>query len=262
MLVELVNGRPLWYKQDATAEDVMEKLEKMFVFDAEENRGETGEEDGSEVAREGEEITRDAVRKEAEPPETKLLRTSEACWQYMTEEIIQQDKFWSVSNDLQDVIRCCLQLDPVKRKDAEQLLEHPYFASLYEEHKKSFRWVVKPFLQCSLLPDPGSEACDLCEGSDTCESLCDSDFASESDGNKLGAPSTPLHPGHVRRRSPMPGTPASSGSKATHSLAEIYHFWKLNGGDPARHLAPELRVSPAILRFPTVVRLADFPPTK
>ena len=103
-------------------------------------------------------------------------------------------------------MRKCFEVDSRVRPSAEELLLHPYFASkfgdpfrgyslhnpFYSHLSTSSLWVRKPHLKCLSINDDGTCSTDKMETSAFCLK----------------------HPN---------GTPLS--------LTEVFHFWKLSGGD-------------------------------
>eukprot|EP01114_Cavostelium_apophysatum_P017635 TRINITY_DN5294_c0_g1_i1.p1 TRINITY_DN5294_c0_g1~~TRINITY_DN5294_c0_g1_i1.p1 ORF type:complete len:965 (+),score=182.56 TRINITY_DN5294_c0_g1_i1:73-2895(+) len=58
-----------------------------------------------------------------------------------------------ISNELKDIIRLCLTIDPSSRVTAEQLISHPHFDTTREEHvaQTKKRWVVGPAVRSSVI---------------------------------------------------------------------------------------------------------------
>ena len=193
----MVNGHKLW-PDCVDAEKIIETVRKLCGF----KEGET-------------QLDSDATPKD---------HMQQASWSYVQEHLMANQEIWGrTSEGLIDVIKQCLTVDPTKRPDALELLEHPYFEEFWQKHQKNYTWVPEPFLKSSLLPD------DL----------------EELEDQAKPKPSTPS----VRRRSEK------------ESPAELYHFWKLSGGE-LPNLSEELQVPSPIHRLPSIVRCNDHPPEK
>ncbi|KAL6043352.1 TBCK protein kinase [Balamuthia mandrillaris] len=152
----------------------------------------------------------------------------------------QLDGYHSLSNSFKEIIAMCMECDPGKRGTAELILAHPYFGEHHAEHITKRKWVVKPFLRCSLLrikTENGSS--DVKGGSDSEER--------QKDKKKEVVPAEPLKPATHISTDPLKGKP----------LSEVYHFWELAGGSIEKEFAKDLKLLPPILRLPTLIRVND-----
>ncbi len=162
--------------------------------------------------------------------------------------------FDDLSDGMKEIIRMCLGMDPSRRADAETLLAHPYFYSYHEKEKRGRQWVRKPFLKSALLKiydldsilagqtkqpeDEGEEESRLQQQSDITNHKAKEELvASARSSTKENGPAEGRGEGE---EDPLHGEP----------LAQIYHFWKLAGGDLEAELAPQLQLIPPILRIP------------
>lgn len=131
--------------------------------------------------------------------------------------LLNQNRFGKVCNEIREVAKLCLEMDPNDRIDCSELLSFYYFAELLEEERLKSRkkWVRKPFLRSLHVQD-------LLQNS-----------GNGNSGNYSGknAPNEP------------------------ETVSEIYHFWKLSGGNVEQALPKHLRTLPPILRLPLIVRV-------
>jgi len=133
--------------------------------------------------------------------------------------------FEGLSSSFCDLIRSCLMISPAKRPAPAELLGHPYFASLREARTKRERWVPSPALKCLDLGDlPSADA-----SADVLEQFA-KQITEREEHSRLDVHEKPL--------------------------SEIFHFWKLAGGDVVREY--DLQFSPPLLSIPRVVRLSGY----
>lgn len=156
--------------------------------------------------------------------------------------------FTELSDGLKEIIRACLVPDPSKRLDAHALLAHPYFDSRHERERQRKRWLKKPFLKCSLLKMVDIDA--LLAGSQG--PAADADAESETDEDDVVSTKKKNKPQH-QQDSSVTAAATVVDPLGKEPVEEIYHFWKLAGGDIETELASELRTRPPILRIPRVV---------
>ncbi|ELR15717.1 TBC domain containing protein [Acanthamoeba castellanii str. Neff] len=132
-----------------------------------------------------------------------------------------------------------------KLKLEDWLKERKGFTELSDGLKEiRKRWLKKPFLKCSLLKVVDIDA--LLAGSQgpAAESETDEDdVVSTKKKNK------PQH----QQDSSVTAAATVVDPLGKEPVEEIYHFWKLAGGDIETELASELRTRPPILRIPRVV---------
>lgn len=125
---------------------------------------------------------------------------------------VQGHAYARLSAGFREILRKCFEVDSRVRPSAEELLLHPYFASKFGDPFRgtSSLWVRKPHLKCLSINDDGTCSTDKMETSAFCLK----------------------HPN---------GTPLS--------LTEVFHFWKLSGGDLESELG-QLKLAPSIQRIP------------
>eukprot|EP00727_Mastigamoeba_balamuthi_P003247 m51a1_g1292 hypothetical protein (864) ;mRNA; f:178917-182328 len=129
------------------------------------------------------------------------------------------ESWGSFSEGFRDVVRRCLTPDPVSRPCAAMLLDHPYFAPLAVSLcQAGVRWEQKPVLHC--LSDTGSQS--------AAERRV---YASDADENAFHGP---------------------NGRDLT--LEEIFHLWKIHGGDLEEELSRFLQMTPPVLSVPFLLR--------
>lgn len=154
-----------------------------------------------------------------------LENMQEASTIYIKEKLMHKTELWNnVTESLLDLIHKCLIIDPSKRPTSSELLKHPYFEEFLTKYQSNRVWTQKPYLKSSLLPDELPKLGEIINGDNVSSK-----------------------PNPTRKR-----------VKPKESPAELYHFWKLSGG-VIPDLSQELQTQVPIHRFPTIVRLKDFP---
>lgn len=224
MLIELVNGHKLW-PGCTSADKILANVHKLCGFESEtsttdqESESSDQEDTNDSNSNDQEEKINENVLKS-----NKMQKNS---WKYVKKTLMSDNTIWNhISKDLLDLIKQCLIIDPTKRPDPLELLEHCYFSNYWQKHQESHTWVKKPYLRSSLFPLDISEI----------------DHEIEND----------LHSSTPQRK---------LRTKDKESPAELYHFWKLSGGN-LHDLSEDLQVPPPIHRIPCIVRLRDHPPDK
>ncbi|RUP48461.1 rab-GTPase-TBC domain-containing protein [Jimgerdemannia flammicorona] len=134
-------------------------------------------------------------------------------------------------------VKSCLEVDVARRPSSEQLLSHPFFTRFVVDEEFD-SWALKPHLR--------SDAIDITD-EEFQETLNGTAFVTVSDNGTLD--DIPAAPPKPTRPDPLQGLP----------LSQIYHFWKLAGGDVESDLVKRgiLLSTPVIERLPRVVKVAD-----
>lgn len=133
-------------------------------------------------------------------------------------------------------VKVCLEVDIARRPSSEQLLSHPFFARFVFDDGMDptllSSWSLKPHLQSDKFED--------------FEEILKSKDITTDDETLDDSTVSPLQPIRV---DPLQGLP----------LIQIYHFWKLAGGDVESDLVKRgiLLSTPVIERLPRVVKVAD-----
>lgn len=174
--------------------------------------------------------------------------------------ITSTPQFALVSQELKDLMLMCLTADPLERCTPLELISHPYFESL-QNHRTVPLYVPKPFTMTDILSmDPENPIRMRLE-----EKLRRQEQHKREEMEKA----TTL------KAKPKDGSnPANSlsftmwnPSESEYdpntdpvnklSLAELFHIWCQGSGDIEGELAPELKISPPILRIPLFVKSKD-----
>lgn len=144
--------------------------------------------------------------------------------------ILEQINF---SDTFKEIIRSCLDADPVTRISPNELIEHPYFQDLYESKKSKTLWMVSPIVWGVLLD--------------------------REDGDKWKEALIKKEEKEIRKQDGLTAQLYSKTSKRNVfddkddiTLEELYFIWK-NISKNIEELAPEFKISPPILRIPLFV---------
>eukprot|EP00002_Diphylleia_rotans_P029893 TRINITY_DN610_c0_g2_i1.p1 TRINITY_DN610_c0_g2~~TRINITY_DN610_c0_g2_i1.p1 ORF type:complete len:725 (+),score=113.28 TRINITY_DN610_c0_g2_i1:143-2176(+) len=140
------------------------------------------------------------------------------------------------SEQFEEIIRLCLTADARTRPDADELLGHPYFLALRRKDPilKTSRWVLKPHFKSAGLS----------------LRMPNFDQVEESVNSSQKVSST----GTALEKKPF--NPTLDDIFAERPLSEIFHFWKLAGGNVEQELQKLGVVNsyPPIHKVPLVVR--------
>ncbi len=168
--------------------------------------------------------------------------------------------FDELGDGMKEIIRMCLGMDPSKRADAETLLAHPYFYSHHERENRGRLWVRKPFLKSALL-----DIYDLnvilaghtkqSEEDEVVRTQQQSDVTNTNQKVKEGLLASSQSSAELNETKLVENGPAEDPLQGE-PLVQIYHFWKLAGGDLEAELAPQLQLIPPILRIPLIAPAA------
>lgn len=186
-------------------------------------------------------------------------------------------QFDRISSELKQILLLCLVVDPMERCTPAELLAHPYFSDLIDARAKASQfWVPKPFTQSDYLSlDPSHPLRTKFEQklvkTERHKSQQLRQALAPSNGNPTAAGRTGAP--NLASSSTLSASAANAGSGASGlgtgseeyipstdpvnniSLAELFQIWCLgSGGDFEGELAPELKISPPILRIPLFVR--------
>ncbi|RUS13443.1 kinase-like domain-containing protein, partial [Endogone sp. FLAS-F59071] len=137
-------------------------------------------------------------------------------------------------------VKVCLEVDVAHRPSSEQLFSHPFFARfVFDEGVDPTllsSWSLKPYLQ--------SDKFEITD--ENFEEILKNKEITMDDETLDDTMASPLQPTRV---DPLQGLP----------LLQIYHFWKLAGGDVESDLVKRgiLLSTPVIERLPRVVKVAD-----
>jgi serine/threonine protein kinase/rhodanese-related sulfurtransferase len=191
-------------------------------------------------------------------------------------------QFSRVSQELRDILKLCLTVDPVERCTPAELISHPYFNDL--QHTRKQLWVPKPFTISDILAlnrdDPirltfeqKLERADKYKKEEL-ERATNLKLAKEKDlssslsssfgpfGSSVGSTTSIISSSsssNLHHQSDSAEYRPENDPVNNISLEELFHIWcqGSGGGDIEGELAPELKISPPILRIPLFVKSAS-----
>jgi serine/threonine protein kinase/rhodanese-related sulfurtransferase len=171
-------------------------------------------------------------------------------------------QFARVSQELRELMLLCLTADPLERCTPAELITHPYFEDM-QIHRSIPLFVPKPFTMTDILHmEPGNPLRKRFE-----EKIQRQEQHKREELEKATTLKSKV------KEATLPTQPLSSSSTSISvgepeydpetdpvnklSLAELFHIWCQGSGDIEGELAPELKISPPILRIPLFVRSKD-----
>lgn len=181
-------------------------------------------------------------------------------------------QFEHVSSELKQILLLCLVVDPMERCTPAELLSHPYFADLVDARNQASEfWVPKPFAQSDYFDLPPSHPLRInfeekllkTERNRSQRLVVSTTIPLTNPPQALTQQQARAHPAAnaaAQLSALALGSSSEDYNPATDpvnniTLAELFQIWCLgSGGDIEGELAPELKISPPILRLPLFVR--------